>query len=329
MMERRTFLGAMATGLFVAPLAAWAQRGDPRYRVGLLINYPHNPDALGWKTFVETMHGLGHVVGRNLQIEVRSANYHAERLPALASELVRLNVDLIVTGGDGEVRAAKQATTTIPIVMAPSGDPVGAGYIVSYAKPGGNITGLTWESPDLSAKLVQLLKDAVPYASRLAVLWNATNPVKALDFERTRLAATALGFTVSSIELTASGNLEAAFTATVRAHPDTLLILTDEVLNYPRYARIVAFAMQQHLPSILGAPSYAAAGGLIGYGPSGTEFWRRVAIYVDKILKGAKPGDLPVERPDKFELVLNLKTAKALGLTIPPLLLQRADQVIE
>ena len=312
-----------------ALLPAQAQPVEQQYRVGLLIAYPPNPRGAFTKVFLPTLQELGYVEGRNLQIEVRSAEYQPERLSALASELVRLGVGVIVTGGDSEVRAAKQATDTIPIVMAPSGDPVRAGYVISYARPGGNVTGLSWMSPDLSAKLLQILHDALPRASRLAILWNSANPVKAIDFEETRRAAKTLGLQVASIELTAAKNLETAFAAIRRTHPDALIILTDETLSWATYPRIVDFAIQQRLPSLLGEAGYATVGGLIGYGPSVGEVWRRAAHYVDKILKGAKPSDLPVEQPTKFELVINLKTAKALGVTIPQTLLLRADQLIE
>jgi len=263
------------------------------------------------------------------QIVLRSANDQSERLPALAAELVRLKVDVIVTGGDSEVRAAKQATSTIPIVMAPSGDPVRAGYVASYARPGGNVTGLTWMSPELSAKLLQIVKDVLPHASRVAILWNSANPVKVIDFEEARRAAGVLALKVSSAKLIAAGNLESPFAVIKRAHPDAMVILTDERLSSAVYPQIIDFAARQRLPSILNESSYARAGGLIGYGPSGGEMWRRAAHYVDKILKGAKPADLPVEQPTKFELVINMKTAKALGLTIPQSVLVRADEVIQ
>ena len=319
----------LAISVLTAPLAAEAQQATTQYRVGLLIAYPYNPERAFSRVIVPALRDRGYIEGRNLQIEEQSADQHPERLPALAAELVRLNVDVIVTGGDSEVRAAKQVTGTIPIVMAPSGDPVRAGYVASYARPGGNVTGLSWMSPDLSAKLVEILKDTVPNASRVVVLWNAANPMKRLDFEEARRAANTLGFRVSSVELMAASDLERAFAVIRRAHPDALLILTDEMLSGAMYPRIVDFAMQQRLPSILGESTYAVAGGFIGYGPSGREVWQRAASYVDKILKGAKPADLPVEQPTKFELVINLKTAKALSLTIPQSLLVRADQIIE
>ena len=329
MMERRTFLGVIAGGLLTVALAAGAQPARKGFRIGYLILGPSLLQDPLPRVFVPAMRDLGYVEGDNLVIEIRRADNKPERLPALAAELVRLNVDVIVTRGDGEVRAAKQATSTIPIVMAPSGDPVRAGYVASLARPGGNVTGLSWVSPDLSAKLLEVLKDTVPNLSRIAVLWNAANPMKVLDFNETQRAAQTLGLTVYSIEMKAPSDLEAAFAAITRTRPDALLMLVDEVLALGMYPRIADFAVKQRLPSIIGEPRYAAAGGLMAYGPSVVDILRRAASYVDKILKGAKPADLPVERPTKFELAINLKTAKALGLTIPQSLLLRADQVIE
>jgi putative ABC transport system substrate-binding protein len=234
-----------------------------------------------------------------------------------------------VTGGDSEVRAAKEITGTIPIVMAPSGDPVAAGFVASLSKPGGNITGFSWMSPELSAKLLELLKATIPRLSRVAVLWNATNSVKLLDFERTQRAAQTFALTVSSIEVRSVADLEGAFARIARERPDALLPLVDEVLAPSTFSRIARFALAQRLPSIFGVPGYAAAGGLLGFGPTGSELYPRAAVYVDRILKGAKPADLPIEQPTKFELIINLKTAKALGLAIPQSILLRADQVIQ
>ena len=324
-MDRRAFIGTLAGSLLAAPLVAGAQPAGKVYRVGILATYPVEPFYR--PQFVAALRDLGYIEGQNLALEIRSANNMPERIPALAVELVRLNVDVIVTGGDAEVAAAQQATRTIPIVMAPSGDPVRAGYVASLARPGGNITGFSFRSPDLSAKVLEVLKDAVPKLSRVAVLWNPASPTKVLDFDETQRAAHALRLTVSSIEVKAASELERAFTAITRARPDALLILVDQVLDPIVRARIAAFAMTHHLPSIAGNSNYAVAGGLIGYGPTG--MYHSAATFVDKVLKGANPGDLPVEQPTKFELFINLKTAKALGLTIPPSLLARADQVIE
>ena len=326
-MDRRVFLGTLAGAFLAAPLAAEGQQAEKVYRVGILATYPVGPTFRD--PFVAALRDLGYVEGQNLALEIRSANNVPERVPALAVELVRLNVDVIVTGGDAEVAAAQQATRTIPIVMAPSGDPVRAGYVASLARPGGNITGVSFLSPDVSPKLLEVLKGALPKMSRVAVLWNSANPTKVVDFDETQRAAQALRLTVFSIEVKAASELETAFAAITRARPDALLILVDQVLSHELRPRVAEFAMRQHIPSIAGNSGYAALGGLIGYGPGGGELYRRAAGLVAKILKGANPADLPVEQPTKLELVINLKTAKALGLTIPQSLLQRADQAIE
>jgi putative tryptophan/tyrosine transport system substrate-binding protein len=317
----------LSGSLLAVPLAAAAQQAVKVYRVGILATYPVGP--IFRDPFVAALRDLGYVEGQNLALEIRSANNIPERVPALAVELVRLNVDVIVTGGDSEVAAAQQATRTVPIVMAPSGDPVRAGYVASLARPGGNITGVSFLSSAVSAKLLDVLKEALPKMSRVAVLWNSANPTKVFDFDETQRAAQALRLTVSSIEVKAASELETAFTAITRGRPDALLILVDQVLSHEVRPRIAEFAVKEHIPSIAGNSGYAAAGGLIGYGPGGGELYRRAASLVAKILKGANPADLPVEQPTKLELIINRKTAKALGLTIPQSVLQRADQVIE
>ncbi len=326
MIGRRTFTRTLTGALLAAPLAARAQPAGKVYHIGILTSYP-----LGtfFDEFRASMRELGYVEGQNLLLEVRSANNFPERLPALAAELVRLKVDVIVTGGDSEVAVAKKASTTIPIVMAPSGDPVGAGFVASLARPGGNVTGVSVMSSDHSAKQLEVLKDAVPNLRQVAVLWNAANPVKGIDFDQTRRAAQALGLTVSSIEVRALGELGTAFATITRLHPDALLILIDQLLSLAIRPRIAQFAIQRRIPSIAGTSNYAAAGGLIGYGPTFVEFYRIAARQVASIVKGANPAEIPVEQPSRLELVVNLKTAKALGLTIPPSLLARADQVIE
>jgi len=331
-MDRRTFLCGLTLGTLSMPSAADAQQNEKVWRIGYLFTgslpAPQSVPILR-NIFVPAMRDLGYIEGRNLIIEVRSANGRPERLPELAAELVRLPVDLIVTLGDSEVRAAKQATATIPIVMSPSGDPVGAGYVASLARPGGNITGLSWVSPELSAKLLELLKEAAPNIASVAVLWNSGNPVKVRDFNEIRRAAGTLSLGLRSVEVKAQSDLAMAFGAITRARPDALLTLVDEVLTPWTFGRIADFAAKGRLPSIVGLDMYAAAGGLIGYGPTLSDIHRRAAVYVDRILKGAQPADLPVEQPTKFELVINLKTAKALSLTIPQSLLVRADQIIE
>jgi len=245
-MDRRRFLRAlMGSGVLAAPLAAAAQQPGRVYRVGILASYPVEASP----PIAAPLRDLGYVEGRNILFEIRSANDLPERLPALAAELVRLKGDVIVTGGDREVAVAKQATTAIPIVMAPSGDPVGAGFVASLARPGGNITGVSFMSPDLSAKQLEVLRDAVPNLSRIAVLWNASNPVKVIDFDQTRRAALALRLKVSSIEVRALGDLETAFAAITRVSPDALLILIDQVLSHVSRPRIAQFAIQRRIPS--------------------------------------------------------------------------------
>ena len=327
MISRRRFLTTIASAVVSGPFGAEAQHAEKVVRIGVLSTYPMTPPRFG--TFVTAMRDLGYVEGRNLVLDFRSADGKPDQLPALAAELVTLKVDVIMTGGDSELQAARAATGTIPIVMAPSGDPVATGFVASFAKPGGNITGLSWMSPELSAKLLELLKQTIPRLARVAVLWNAANRVKLLDFDKTRRAAHALGLAVSSIEIRSVPDLEAAFAKIARERPDALLPLIDEVLAPSVFPRIARFATSQRLPSILGEPGYAAAGGLLGYGPTIAELNQRAAVYVDRILRGTKPADLPIEQPTKFELVINLKTAKALGLTIPQSILVRADQVIE
>jgi len=324
-MDRRTFLATIACGLLAAPLAAAAQQAGKVYHVGMLTSYPMS--AFFRDSFVELLRELGYIEGKNLVLEIRSANDVPDRLPALAADLVHLNVAVIVTGGDSEAAAAKQATTTIPIVMAPSGDPVRAGFVASLARPGGNITGVSFVTPDLSPKLLEFFRKAVPKLSRIAVLWNAANPVKMIDFAETQRAAQALRLTVSSIEVRDLSALDTAFDAIRRVRPDGLVVLVDQLLSPVATPRIAEFAIQRRIPSIAGTTGYAVTGGLMGYGPTG--IFKIAAGQVAKILNGANPADLPVERPTTFELVINLKTAKALGLTIPPALLARADQIIE
>jgi putative ABC transport system substrate-binding protein len=243
--------------------------------------------------------------------------------------LVRLKVDVIVTTGDGEVRAAKAATSTIPIVMAVSGDPVGSGYVASLARPGGNVTGLSFLSPDLSAKILDLLKDTVPTATRVAVLWNAANPVKEIDFREAERAAQRLGLKIQSAGVRGASDFDATFAAIVRDRPDALVTLVDEFMNQDaNRQRITSFAAKNRLPTVAALRSFAVAGALLSYGPNLNGMFRRAAYYVDRILKGEKPANLPVEQPTTFDLVVNLKTAQALGLTIPPTILLRADEVI-
>ncbi len=325
---------SVAGGLLAAPLPARAQQAGKVWRIGFLsFNRPPAhpvPPVYPFSAFRPALRELGYVEGQNITIEERWADLKTDLLPALAAELVSMNVDVIVTAGDSEARAAIQATRAIPIVMAVSGDPVGSGYVVSLNLPGGNVTGLSYMGPEMGAKMLELLKEAVARIARVAVLWDAANPVKELDFKSTLMAARRLGLRVQSFEVRVVADFDPVFTAIVRQRPDALLTLPDEFMfHQSNRERIATFITKNRLPAIFGYRANVEEGGLISYGPSPHAMFARAATYVDKILKGAKPADLPIEQPTKFELVINMKTAKTLGLTIPPSLLQRADQLIE
>jgi putative ABC transport system substrate-binding protein len=331
--NRRAFIGTLASGLLAAPLAAEEQVGKT-YRIGFLsFNRPPGdpiPPVYPFSAFRPALQKLGYLEGRNIIIEARWGDLRAERLPVLAEELVSHKVDVIVTAGDSEVRAAMQATHTIPIVMAVSGDPVGSGYVASLARPGGNVTGLTWLGPDLCAKQLEIVREAIPKARRVAVLWNKANPVKALDFKAAQRAAGGLGLKVLSLGIRDANGFDTAFMTLARERPDALLTISDEFMfHQSNRERIAKFLTDHPLPTMFGYRANVEEGGLMSYGASVHALFARAATYVDKILRGAKPADLPVEQPTAFELVINLRTAKALGLTIPQSLLVRADQVIE
>ncbi len=270
---------------------------------------------------------LGYVEGKNIRVEYRYAEGRLERLPELASDLVRLGLDVLVVHGDAAVRAARRATQTTPVVVANTGDIVGPGYVQSLARPGGNITGLTSVSPELSAKRLDLLKAIIPRLSRVAALWNPTNQVKILDMKAMQDAAGAVGVELLSVEVRRVEDFEGAFRAATREHAAALAVFSDPLIIAHR-KRIMEFAATRRLPAIYEERVFVDEGGLIGYGPNTADMHRRAATYVAKILKGARPGDLPIEQPTTFELVINLNTANALGLTIPPSLLARADEVI-
>ena len=318
----------LALALLVAPLAVEAQPRGQRPRVGVLGGTAPavNPEALD--AFRQGLQELGWREGQNCLLEYRWAEGRFERLPALAAELVQLPVDvLVVLAGDPGVRAAQSATRTIPIVMAVSADPVGTGYISSLARPGGNITGVSGLAPEVGGKRLELLKALLPQASQVAVLWNPAYPGKVLEWRATQVAADALGVTLHSVEVQRANEFGRAFATMTQAHPDALITLA-EPLTIAHRREIADFARSHRLPMISQLREFAAAGGLLTYGASLPALFRRAAAYVDRILKGAKPADLPVEQPTTFELVINLKTAQALGLTIPPTLLFQADEVI-
>jgi putative ABC transport system substrate-binding protein len=297
-------------------------------RIGVLSGGAASTQAVRWEAFRQGLKEFGYVEGRNIVIEYRYAEGKPERLPTLAAELVRLKVDLILTAGDQGVRAAKQASQTIPIVVALAGDLVGPGYVASLARPGGNITGQTTLVSELSAKRLELLKTAFPKVSRVAILWNPTNAANVAAFKETEVAARALRIQLLPLDVRRADDFAGAFPAALRARADALIAVGDTLLLTHR-ARIADFAAKNRLPAMYGNEDFMDAGGLMFYGPNVADMYRRAATYVDKILKGAKPGALPVEQPTKLEFVINLKTAKALGLTIPPSILSRADRVIE
>jgi putative ABC transport system substrate-binding protein len=277
-----------------------------------------------WEAFRHGLRDQGYVEGTNIVLEYRFAAGQNERLPALAAELVQLQVDLIVTNSGAGAHAAKDATKTIPIVMATSGDLV----VANLARPGGNITGLTLMAPDLGGKRLEFLKEALPHVSRVAVLQNAGDPRRQDALREIEAAARVLGLHLHALAVRHPDELDSVFAAMTREGAEALIIPGDAVLWNHR-THVVALAAQHHLPAVFDAREYADAGGLMTYGPSVADSYRRAAVYVDKILKGTKPADLPVERPVKFELVINLKTAKALGVTLPPALLFQADEVIQ
>ena len=252
-----------------------------------------------------------------------------ERFPQLARELVALKPDVIVATNDTAIAAIRRETHTIPIVMVFSSDPAGAGFVASLARPGGNVTGLSNLSPELSAKRLELLREVVPGISRVALLWNPDSRGNLLDYKETEVVARSLHLELQSVELSRVEDLDSAFSAVSKGRAQALIVPAGNLIAVTRRAQIASFAQRSRLPAIYGAREYVDDGGLISYGPSTADLFRRAAIYVDKILKGARPADLPVEQPTKFELAINLKTAKALGLTIPPSLLQRADHVIQ
>ena len=280
------------------------------------------------EAFRQGLRELGYVEGKNIVVEYRYAEGKADRERELAAELVRLKVDVIVTGGSTATRAVKEATVTIPIVMTQDSDPVGNGFIASLAHPGGNITGQSNFAPELSGKRLELLKEVVPKLSRVAVFGNATVPGNAQMLKETELAAEVFGVKVQYVEMRISKEVETAFRAANKSRSDAILLLVRGPVALP-YREIAELAVKSQLPTIYSGREYVEAGGLMSYGVSLDDLDRRAAVFVDKILKGAKPADLPVEQPTKFELLINLKTAKQIGLTIPPNVLARADKVIK
>ncbi len=312
--------------MLATPLAAEAQQAGKVPVIGYLIERS-GPTAFD-EAFRLGLRELGYSEGRNVVVEYRWADGKAERLPALAAELVRLKVDVIVTSGTPGGLAAKNATSTIPIVLASGGDFVADGLVASFSRPGANITGLSVFARELSGKRLAILKEAIPGMTRVAAAFNTLNPGTRSLVKETEAAATKLGLKVLPLDIHFPDGVERAFAEAVRLRASAVVIISDGATIVHR-AQLGSAALQHHLPTIFANRMYLEGGGLMSYGPDIIEVWRHAATYVDRILKGAKPADMPIEQPTKFELVINLKTAKALGLTIPPSLLLRADQVID
>ena len=323
-MKRRAFITLLGGAAAAWPLAARAQRSGKVWRIAFIAHrYETFYDAL-----FEGLRELGYIEGRNLIVERRYAEGHAERFHEFAAEMVRLNVDIVVVVTTPAALAVKKATTTIPIVHPAAIDPVGTGLIASLAHPGGNLTGLAVLNAELSAKRLELLKEVVPGLSRAAVLWNAANPANTLAWRETEGAARALGVTLQSNEVRDVQDFDGAFAAIAQRRPDALLVLQD-ALTLQHRKQIIDFGLRERVPSMFVGKEWVQEGGLMSYGDRLPERYRRAAQIVDRILKGEKPADLPVDQPTNFELVINLKTAKMLGLEVPWFLQQRADEVIE
>jgi ABC-type uncharacterized transport system substrate-binding protein len=327
--SRRTLIAAIAASTFVRPLGARAQQVEKVHRLGILGNVPLS-DAQGarvWGALTQGLRDLGYVEGQNLVVEHRSTEGRPERLPGLVAELVRLRPDVIVVPNQANAVAARNATHTIPIV-AVNFDPLGSGLAASFARPGGNVTGLSLIAPEIVGKQLELLKEIVPHLTRAAILWSPANRSSLLVLDEARRAARTLRLQLQDVQARRPEDIDHAFASMLRERAGALIVLGDAMLILQR-RRIADLAARNRLPAMYVLREHMEAGGLVFYGPSMVDNFRRAAAYVDKILKGAAPGELPVEQPTKFDLVINLKTAKGLGLTIPPALLLRADEVLE
>ena len=329
MNNRRKLIVALGAGALAAPLSAFAQQKSAKVaRLGLLSPFSPSDTAIWHQAFRQGLSDLGWIEGKNLSIEYRYAEGRDDRLPGLAADLVRLKVDIIVVAISTDAVAAKNATETIPIVMQSAGDPVALGIVKSLSQPGGNITGLTNIPAEMAGKRLELLKEIVPKLSRVAVLWNPGTPISALAWKEIQLPARQLGVELQSLEVRSLNDFDKAFNDAIKARAGALAI-TPAPLFAGNIKRIADHAAKSRLPSMFHIREFVDAGGLVAYGPDRADLFRRSATFVDKILKGAKPADLPVEQPTKFELVINMKTAKALGIKIPNSILVRADKVIE
>ena len=326
--SRSVFGLALCATLFAPSLSAQAQQPTKVSRIGYLSPSSLSSSSARLEPFRQGLRDLGYVEGKNIVIEYRGPEEKRDHLSALAAELVHVKVNVIVSGGPAGTRAAKEATSTIPIVFTFDTDPVGNGFVASLARPGGNITGLSALTPQLSGKRLELLKEIVSKLSRVAVFGNSTTPGNAQALKEVELAAGAFGVKLQYLDVLSARDIETAFRAASNGRADAVLVLSNRV-QFSERTQIAEFAVKSRLPVIYGRPEYVEAGGLMNYGVSFTDLDRRAASYVDKILKGAKPADLPVEQPTKFEFIINLKTAKQIGLTIPPNVLARADKVIK
>jgi putative ABC transport system substrate-binding protein len=327
-MKRRAFVSAVGMSLLAAPLRLAAQQPQRVPRVGYLFSFTPAEARHLWEACRQGLRDLGYVEGRNIMLEPRWADGHHERLPELAADLVRLKVDVIVSAATPASRAAKAATSSIPIVIVAVGEPVKVGLVASLARPGGNVTGLSLLTTELSGKRLELLAQVVRNMHRVAILMNPDNPVTAVFLEETRAAAQKLGVQLQPLEARNPRDIEQVFDAAPGERAAGLIVFDDPVF-FSHRKQIVALAVKRRLPAMYGFREFVDEGGLMSYGPDRVDHYRRIAVYVDKILRGAKPADLPVEQPTKFELVINMKTAKALGLTISPSLRLQADQLVE
>jgi putative tryptophan/tyrosine transport system substrate-binding protein len=327
-MQRREFITLLSGIVAAWPLAARAQQPAKIPRIGFLGNSTATMEANLIGPLRDGLRELGYEEGRNVIIEFCWADGKYDQFPALVAELLAAKVDVIITAGTPATLAIKKATSTVPLVFIAVGDPVGTGVVPNLGRPGGNITGLSSIAPDLEGKRLELLREVVPKLSHVAFFLNPANAFHTASMRQARVAAQSLGIKLQPMEVNKSEQLDGAFASIVKEKPDALLILADRVFLHNR-KRMMEFAIQQRLPSVNAYRELVEAGGLISYGPSYEDMHRRAAVYVDKILKGTKPADLPIEQPTKFTLLINLKTAKTLGLTVPPTLVARADELIE
>jgi putative ABC transport system substrate-binding protein len=326
-MSGKILIWLLATVLLTTASLAAAQQPTKVPRIGYLGGTSPSANAARIEAFRQGLRELGYVEGRNMIIEWRHAEAKLDRLPALAAELVRLKVDILVTGGPPATRAAKEATVTIPVVMAFDDDPIGNGFVASLARPGGNITGLSSLAPELSGKQLELLKEILPKLSRVAVLGSSTRPGTAQTLKETELAAGVFGVKVLYLDLISPKDIETGFREAREGRADAMLILSSPIFSSQR-TQLVDLAAKSRIPATYSTTEFVEDGGLMSYGVNTSGLYRRAGAYVDKILKGTKPADLPVEQPKKFEFIINLKAAKQIGLTIPPNVLARADRVI-